>query len=68
MSERYRVPVENLVEPALVRRLAWSPPQPATVDGVSAALRDGNARPWQVTLAAPLLAEAFVPVSESEAE
>ena len=54
--------------PALVRRLAWSPPRPASVDGVAAALREGNARPWQVTLAAPLLAEAFAPLPEPDPE
>jgi ribonuclease D len=60
LSERYTVPVENLLEPALVRRLAWSPPEPVTIDGVRAALQEGHARPWQVELTAALLTEALL--------
>jgi len=49
------LPVENLLEPALGRRLAWSPPEPLTLLTVTAALTAGGARPWQVGLcAAPL--------------
>jgi ribonuclease D len=59
LSERYRLPVENLLEPALVRRLAWSPPQPLTLESVTATLQEGAARPWQIGLAAGLLTEAF---------
>jgi ribonuclease D len=51
--------VENLLEPALARRLAWSPPGEATVGDVATALRSGHARPWQVKLAAPALADAL---------
>lgn len=61
VSMRYRVPVENLVEPALVRRLAWTPPEPVTEETVVTALRAGHARPWQITLTGPLLAKAFAP-------
>ncbi len=50
LSERYTVPVENLLEPALVRRLTWSPPSPATPDAIRAALQEGNARKWQIEL------------------
>ncbi|HVU74756.1 MAG TPA: HRDC domain-containing protein [Mycobacteriales bacterium] len=53
------VPVENLLEPALVRRLAWSPPADASPGGVARALAEGNARPWQVELTAPALSDAF---------
>jgi ribonuclease D len=53
------VPVENLLEPALVRRLAWSPPRPGGPDAVARALADGNARPWQIELTAGPLSAAF---------
>lgn len=61
-SERLHVPPENLLQPDLLRRLCWSPPDPVTVDSVAAALAAGGARPWQVELAAAPLAEAFVTV------
>ena len=49
------VPVENLLQPDLLRRLCWSPP-----DGdLPAALRAGGAREWQVGLLAPLLEPAL---------
>ncbi len=61
------MPVENLLEPALARRLAWSPPQPITTELVAGTLRDGGARPWQVTLTAGPVAGALTepPPAES---
>jgi len=50
--------VENLLSPDLVRRLAWSPPPDAEPAAVGAVLAAGGARPWQVELAAALLADA----------
>lgn len=61
-STRLHVPVENLLQPDLVRRLCWSPPDPATADAIGATLRAGGARPWQVDLLAAPLAAAFVTV------
>jgi ribonuclease D len=50
------VPVENLLQPDLLRRLCWSPP----ADGdVAAALRAGGARPWQIELLTPHLETAL---------
>ncbi|GEN78756.1 HRDC domain-containing protein [Actinotalea fermentans] len=62
LSEGLRVPVENLLQPDLLRRLCWSPPDPVTTESVAAALTAGGARPWQVDLAAAPLAQAFVTV------
>lgn len=62
LAEAHQVPVQNLLQPDLVRRLCWAPPPG---DGTSAgdlhavheALRAGGARWWQHELtAAPLLA------------
>ena len=47
------MPVENLLAPALVRMVAWDPP-----DDMAAALAAGGARPWQIEVAAPILAQA----------
>ena len=53
------IPVENLLTPDYLRRLAWRPPQPITEESVDAALARFGARPWQreqtVSLLTPLL-------------
>jgi ribonuclease D len=59
IATEHGLPVENLLAPDLVRRLAWSPPDPLGADTVAAALRAGGARSWQVALTADALAEAF---------
>jgi ribonuclease D len=56
LAEENELPVENLLEPALLRRLAWEPP-----DDMRQALVDGGARPWQVELVANVLIETFEP-------
>jgi ribonuclease D len=73
LSERVGVPTENLVSPELVRRLCWDWPgaddsdersreeQMAVAGDIDAFLRDGGARPWQLELAVPVLAEALTP-------
>lgn len=62
LGHQLHVPVENLLQPDLLRRLCWSPPDPVTAETVSSALTAGGARPWQVELTAALLADAFVTV------
>lgn len=59
VAGRHTLPVENLLEPALVRRLAWAPPPGAGPAELADALRDGGARPWQVELVAGPLAGAL---------
>ena len=59
VGERTRVPVENLLTPELLRRLAWSPPS-TDPDEVRDYLRAGGARAWQVELTAEVLATAMV--------
>jgi len=55
LGEKWSIPVENLLLPDLLRRVCWTPP----ADGdVAAALAAGGARPWQITLTAPLLEKA----------
>ena len=60
LSARYDVPVENLLQPDLLRRLCWTPPRPLDATSIARALADGGARPWQVDLVAPALADALV--------
>lgn len=59
-AERQSIPVENLLTPDLLRRLAWDPPSPASPDAVSDRLRELGARDWQIALVAPLISTAFV--------
>jgi ribonuclease D len=59
LSAHWSVPVENLVPPDAVRRLAWTPPEPVTTDAVSAVLASAGARPWQVELVAERFAAAL---------
>ena len=53
------MPVENLLSPDALRRVLWTPPEPADLDAVAAALRELGARPWQVDLAAPIVVAAI---------
>ena len=55
----HRLPVENLLPPDALRRLAWEPPAPATAEAITATLTGFGARPWQAELTAGPLAEAF---------
>jgi ribonuclease D len=59
LSERWSVPVENILSPDLVRRLMWTPPRPADAAAVAEALRAGGAREWQIELTRDLLSEAI---------
>jgi len=59
LSQQYDVPTENLLQPDLLRRLCWSPPDLLDQTSIAATLAAGGARAWQVELVAPRLAEAF---------
>ncbi|MBA3419417.1 MAG: ribonuclease D [Geodermatophilaceae bacterium] len=62
LSEQVQVPVENLLTPDLVRRLAWEPPTDHSEQSVAAVLAAGGARAWQIELTAGLLSTALDPV------
>ncbi|BCW18968.1 HRDC domain-containing protein [Pseudarthrobacter enclensis] len=59
-AEELNLPVENLLTPDYLRRVAWRPPAAVSEESVAAELRELGAREWQVGLAAPLIAEAFL--------
>jgi len=59
LGERLRVPVENLLQPDLLRRLCWTPPTPVTAATVAEFLAAGGARAWQIDLTAEPLAAAL---------
>jgi len=60
IAAQWQVPVENLLQPDLLRRLCWTPPAPLDGAAVARFLADGGARQWQVDLTAAPLAEALV--------
>jgi ribonuclease D len=66
IADGHGLPVENLISPDAVRRLAWSPPQPLGPGTVAEALTGYGARPWQRTLTAAALAQALDQQTEPE--
>jgi ribonuclease D len=59
IAEANRLPVENLLQPDLVRRTCWRPPADLSTDTVAEALRGGGAREWQIGLTVEALATAL---------
>lgn len=62
-AQRLSMPLENLLTPELLRRVAWEPPEPATPEAITERLLALGARPWQATITAPLITAAFVGVT-----
>ncbi len=54
------MPVENLLTPDTLRRVAWAPAVPIDEASIAADLAAHGARPWQITATAPVIAAAFV--------
>ena len=65
IAEHVEMPVENLLTPDHLRRLAWAPPAEPTAESVSAALAALGARPWQVEATAQTIADAFVEAEQT---
>lgn len=65
LAAAHLMPVENLLPPDALRRLAWEPPAPATRDAVTAALRATGARSWQAELTGGPIAAAFAAAGEA---
>ncbi len=65
VAEAREMPVENLLTPDHLRRVAWSPPAEYTAEAIGEALRELGARPWQLEATAQLIADAFVEASQS---
>jgi ribonuclease D len=60
IAESLDLPIENLITPDTLRRVAWSPPEPVDEDTVAEALTALGARPWQVEAIAGPVAADFV--------
>jgi ribonuclease D len=66
LADEHTVPAENLLQPDVVRRLAWQPPDPAGPEEVAADLAAHGARPWQVALTALPISRALGRLAEKE--
>ncbi len=60
IAEQFELPLENLLTPEHVRRIAWSPPAGLDEQSVRDALAVLGARPWQIDATAQVIAAAFV--------
>ncbi|HEY2762930.1 MAG TPA: ribonuclease D [Pseudonocardiaceae bacterium] len=67
VAEHHRVPMQNLLQPDLVRRLCWEPPEPLDADTVERELTAGGARRWQRDLTVLPLTTSLVGSSSSTA-
>lgn len=59
LAEANRLPVENLLQPDLVRRTCWEPPADLTDTAVADVLKSGGARNWQINLTVAALTRAL---------
>jgi ribonuclease D len=64
VGETMSIPVENLLTPELLRRIAWTPPEPLAAETVRAVLEELGARAWQVEATAQVIHDAFVEASQ----
>jgi ribonuclease D len=65
VSEEHSIPVENLLTPQTLRRLAWDPPQALDLESVSNALAELGARAWQIDATAQTITDAFVEAAQT---
>lgn len=68
LSEAMSIPVENLLTPDHLRRVAWDVPEVLDVEHISEALRQAGAREWQIEATAPSVVQAFVEAHQALAK
>lgn len=68
LSEQLSIPVENLLTPETLRRVAWTPPDEITAETLGAELARYGARPWQIEATSQIIADAFVEAHQNPAE
>jgi ribonuclease D len=59
LAESRHVPVENLLHPDAVRRLAWQPPESLDSGDIARQLAEDGARAWQVEVTVAAITEAL---------
>ncbi|AWB86494.1 HRDC domain-containing protein [Mycetocola zhujimingii] len=68
VAESLSIPLENVLTPEMLRRLAWTPPVPLDAATVGDALRELGAREWQIEATAQTIALAFVEGNQTASE
>lgn len=68
MSEAMSIPVENLLTPDHLRRVAWEAPEVLDLTHIGDGLREAGAREWQIAATAPAILQAFVEAHQSLAQ
>ncbi len=66
-AEQLDIPLENVLTPDTLRRVAWAPPADVDTASIGAALAELGARPWQIEELAGIIAEAFVEARQASA-
>jgi ribonuclease D len=59
------IPVENMLTPELLRRVAWAPPEPFDENTLRAALAEQGARAWQPDETVGVIFHAFVEADQA---
>jgi ribonuclease D len=65
IADHLEMPVENVLTPDHLRRVAWSPPADGGADAIGDALAALGARPWQIEATSQTIADAFVEASQT---
>ena len=65
VAEELDLPLENLLTPEYLRRVAWNPPAEISPETIADALRELGARAWQVDAIAQVIADAFVRIDQT---
>jgi ribonuclease D len=65
IAESLEMPVENLLTPDYLRRVAWAPPPEPTPAAIGASLATLGARPWQIEATSQTIADAFVEAEQT---
>lgn len=68
VAETLDMPVENVLTPDVLRRVAWDSATPAERDPVAERLAALDARPWQIDATAQVIAAAFVEADQAPEE
>lgn len=68
LAEEWNLPLENLLTPDHLRRLAWSRPGDGDAHAIAQRLAELGARAWQIDATAQPIAQAFVDAHQSLAE
>lgn len=68
VAESMTIPVENMLTPDLLRRVAWTPPEPMDAAAIGDALAALGARPWQIGATSQVIAQAFVEADQTPEE